>query len=366
MENNFSKYPFTFGYFSKKDLILFLISPLLYVTNEFIHDIESFNYILNDFESILSNYLGYLIFSGTLLLFSTLKKKKNKKLEKNLNHYYFEISIDNNIKKIYFLIIIIFLEYISYYLINFFINLKRFNVYYLNLFPLEIILLVFFSKYLLKLIIYEHHLFSIVIIIIGMIIIQIIDINIINDINFLDLFMIFGIIIIHFLYCFEDIIVYYLLDVMNYDFYLFNIQMGIIGIIFYIIVLILNKLLDKRILNIDFPNSDIFFFLLISLYNGITYFFFWLIFKLYKPWFYCVFAPIHGLFKHLFEIIFKDYNINKYNIIKIFIYIILIFACLIFNEHIICNFWGLNKNTKNNIINRAHHEIIHILLIENI
>lgn len=44
------------------------------------------------------------------------------------------------------------------------------------------------------------------------------------------------------------------------------------------------------------------------------------------------------------------------NIIEIIIYIILIFACLIFNEQIICNFWGLNKNTKKEITNRAKNE----------
>ena len=48
-------------------------------------------------------------------------------------------------------------------------------------------------------------------------------------------------------------------------------------------------------------------------------------------------------------------------IITIIIYILLIFQCFIFNEQIICNFCGLNKNTKNEISERSEKETNTIL-----
>ena len=56
------------------------------------------------------------------------------------------------------------------------------------------------------------------------------------------------------------------------------------------------------------------------------------------------------------------FNINELPIL--FILLILIFVCLIFNEQIICNFWGLNTNTKKEISKRAFLEL-HSVLIEN-
>ena len=53
---------------------------------------------------------------------------------------------------------------------------------------------------------------------------------------------------------------------------------------------------------------------------------------------------------------FKDIFTLK-NIIQIILFIILIFACLIFNEQIICNFWGLNQNTQKNITTRSLMEL---------
>ena len=57
----------------------------------------------------------------------------------------------------------------------------------------------------------------------------------------------------------------------------------------------------------------------------------------------------------------KSFKLNELPIL--FLLIILIFVCLIFNEQIICNFWGLNTNTKNEITKRAILEI-HSILIE--
>ena len=54
------------------------------------------------------------------------------------------------------------------------------------------------------------------------------------------------------------------------------------------------------------------------------------------------------------------FNIKELPIL--FILLILIFVCLIFNEQIICNFWGLNTNTKKEISKRGVLEINSILI----
>ena len=105
---------------------------------------------------------------------------------------------------------------------------------------------------------------------------------------------------------------------------------------------------------------------MISISNGITYSLLHSIFKLFKPWSYGITAVINGLltiFHGIFNIIFGQNQFNIFLLFQIIIYIILFFACLIFNEQIICNFWGLNKYTKEEIINRASLDLKQIELI---
>ena len=49
-------------------------------------------------------------------------------------------------------------------------------------------------------------------------------------------------------------------------------------------------------------------------------------------------------------------NIIKKKLFEIIIYLLLIFMSLIVNEQIICNFWGLNMDTKREITNRSINE----------
>ena len=80
-----------------------------------------------------------------------------------------------------------------------------------------------------------------------------------------------------------------------------------------------------------------------------------LIYKFFCPWFFGVSLVIIQFIVHVYP-----FNINELPIL--FILLILIFVCLIFNEQIICNFWGLNANTKNEISKRAIIEINSILI----
>ena len=98
------------------------------------------------------------------------------------------------------------------------------------------------------------------------------------------------------------------------------------------------------------------FIIFITLCNGITYSLLHSIFKLFKPWAYAITAVINGLLNIFHDIINVIFGNNEFSILLLFqiiIYIILFIACLIFNEQIICNFWELNKNTKEEIIKRS-------------
>ena len=108
------------------------------------------------------------------------------------------------------------------------------------------------------------------------------------------------------------------------------------------------------------------YLILLSIIRGRTFTLVWSIFSLFKSWFYEIsnvilaFLPfIYLNINKISEFGFKNIFILN-NIIQIINFIILIFACWIFNEQIICNFWGLNQNTHNNIIMRSHIELLYI------
>ena len=391
MENLQKQKIFTIRYFRKIDIILFIISPLTY----FINDLISYSYYLtnpwnNNFPHYFSQYFGYLIVNGIIFIYYKIKglyiykfinsNNNDSILSINSNIDVFELNflfdeqeINNNLKNsliFFFLFVIIFDNFPL-----FFEKYPKFTNYFMNLFPFEIISLMILSKYLLKLIIGKHHYFSIIIIIIGLFIINLINIEEINfQLN--HIYVIYFALISHFIYTLEDIYAYYLLYEKGINIYLFSILIGIIGIIIGCIISIINQFFDFQFLNINIFNDihlmlergniikQIISFLLISLSKGITFTCFWLIFKLFKPWFYGVFSPIYGILNCLYLLITNliqsnsdiEMNIIKTIFFQIIIYLILIFMSLIVNEQIICNFWGLNIDTKTEITKRGDRE----------
>lgn len=255
------------------------------------------------------------------------------------------------------------IDFLSTFISINFSNFHKYDIYYINLFSFEIFFFLILSKYLLKLEIYKHHIFSLFIIVIGLIIIHLLHFQINFRLN--DIFIIFILLIYHYIFTFQDILAYYLLNQYNFDIYTFSFIIGLLGILISFIISIFNLITDFNCLNLNIntyiilfkeqPFKKILTFLFVSLFNGITYTYFWSIFKYFKPWFYGVFSPIYGLLNTIYMIFTSNEEMNV-NIIEIIIYIILIFACLIFNEQIICNFWELSKNTKKEIMNRAKNE----------
>ncbi len=392
--NNLKKYNFfVLGYFSKKDIILFIISPLTYFINDLIkysdYLIKPWN---NNFPYFFSQYFGYLFVNGIIFIYYKIKIFKNYIFFNIINndntHLKFNKNIDDcnnnllifehdlNIKtkrsSIFFCLLIIIFD-------NFplcFAKYPNFQDYYFkNLFPFEIISLMILSKFLLKLHIGKHHYFSIIIIIIGLFIINLINIEEISfQLN--QIYVIYFALFSHYIYTLEDIFAYYLLYEKEMKIYIFSIYLGIIGIMIGFIISLINQFFDFQFLNINIfidiysmlkrgnVIQQIISFSIISLSQGINFICFWFIFKLFKPWFFGVFSPIYGLLNCLHQLITIlnqsngdiEMNIIKKKLFEIIIYLLLIFMSLIVNEQIICNFWGLNMDTKREITNRSIHE----------
>ncbi len=142
------------------------------------------------------------------------------------------------------------------------------------------------------------------------------------------------------------------------------------------IILVINNYFGINFFNLKFDNvfwnekgeNNIKDFSLLSILRGITYTFVWSIFSLFKPWFFEISNVITAFFLFIYLNIINEISEHSVkniftlkNSIQIILFIILIFACLIFNEQIICNFLGLNKNTHNNITTRSLMELIDML-----
>jgi hypothetical protein len=104
---------FLFGYFTKKDFLLFVISPLLYVINEKILYSEFLTIQWkNNYPLIYSFYLGYIFFNGPILVYSFFNREKIPK-KKNIKINF--LKWVEKKKKIYTFIFFFFL----FFLFNF-------------------------------------------------------------------------------------------------------------------------------------------------------------------------------------------------------------------------------------------------------
>ena len=348
---------FSLGSFSKKDLILFLLCPLSYSLNNklsnenFINRTQTFKYY--------SIFFGYILIGIIFFIIHKINYFESKINEFNKSNY-FNIFGESFKKVIIILFLISILDILSTYIFTFSSKFSNFQIYLSYLYPLTNITFWILSKLMIKFDLYTHHYVSIIIISIGLIIINLININL----N-IDIILIICLLLLQYIYPLIDIIAFHLLYENEMEFYLFILIIGINGVLFGLLFSILsfnNIYLIQIDIFRDYDIKQLPSFLLFSITNGITYSLIFLIFKLFKPWFYGVTAVINSLITFLLTTKLTQSNINN-NIIIIIIYIILIFQCLIFNEQIICNFWGLNKNTKFKISLRGENEIIELFHI---
>ncbi len=344
---------FKFGNISRKHFILYILSPFTFYFNNILSDeFKKINKWYTTSLSFFAVYLGYLLIGGILLIYSIIINKKqifkNKQKRQNgleLKAVRESMIISLNIEETLFfknkyttLFIIVLIDCLSTYIFTYFQRFSNFFKYLGYLYPLEIIIFILLSKLILKLKINKHHLFSIIIIIIGLLIINIINlVSITYSLN--ELFVILGLLILVYLYPLLDIIVYYILYEKEFYYPLFLFFIGIMGIIIGIIMSFLKEYFSLTFLNVNFFNdlenfkdnkvSYFLLFILMSLANGITYTFLLSIFKLFKPWSYAITAVINGLLTTFSDILNVILKINNFDILLLFqivIYIILFFA----------------------------------------
>ena len=357
MEKNNKNYFFTLGSFSKKHLILFFFSPFTFSMNNFLSSKELFQKKSNTFK-YFSLFSGYILM-GIILFIMYYFTKFDLNVTKNVT--YFPSKKKKKKYKVFqkniflILILIAFLDGLTSSTLTLFLSNKNFQNYLQYLYPLEIISFCLLSKFLLHLEIYKHHYIPLIIIILGLLFIDLLNYSRFDFQK--DFCLIIVLIIIQYMFPLVDILSYYILYSNELKFHLFLLITGIFGILFGFIISLFNyfELITIFKINIfkDFSThkESSISFLISILCNGITYTLLYSNFKLFRPWFYGVSAVINGLFLYIINI-FPNLKIEI-----LFIYIFLIFQCLIFNEQIICNFWGLNKNTKREISKRADMEM---------
>ena len=357
-QNKKKKCLFTLGSISKKNIIIFLLSPLTFSLNNKFSEIYLRNY--SESFKFLAKYFGYIIGAIVLFIIFSNKNEKEKKKKPKVRMHLKRPSIFRKMKSKFILFLILFLisflDSLSTYLYSFLFKFEQFKLYSPYILPLEVLSFWILSKLIFKFTLYKHHYISIIIISFGLIIINIISFKFDNEMQF-NISLICGLLLLQYIYPLLDILSFDLLYKKDFQLHLLLFIIGFLSIIFQFIFLIFDgfKNLYKEIFDI----FNLFVFLLFALSNSITFSLLYSVFKLYKPWIYATTAVINGLISSIFN--FYSDNLNSsINTIIIIIFLFLIFQCLIFNEQIICNFWGLNINTQKEIRKRAELEFSNI------
>ena len=230
-----------------------------------------------------------------------------------------------------------------------------------NVWIFDILFLVVFSRIILKTKLYSYQIFSLGIIILLGIIMNIINLINLEKISFISFILAFSIEII---YCLEIVLAKYIMDYKYCSPYEISIFEGIFEIFANIILLIIStnywKEKDDFFKYIDdfnkSPSSEI-ILMVISMLSRLFFKLFSLItIKIYTS-FHIVILLIIGELMFFFDIFEKEQSKSENNdeipYIKIVLNIILIFLIffifLVFTEFIELNFWGLQKYTKKNI-----------------
>ena len=232
-------------------------------------------------------------------------------------------------------------------------------------FLLEIFFFIIFSMIFLNYSLFIHHYTSLCIFFICYIIIFIQTIKYTNGITVIDSFKTF-------IYYYSYVKCYCLLDVLGKQYlntftdniYIFLFKIGIIGLpplLLYDIICNACGLDDKYhgIFETIFHHFDILKFLRDLLYSISVDIGFWLTINNLSPCHIVIIDIIKTFLEKYFDLITKkdDYVLNEQLITFSILYPILIFDILIFNEILILNFCGLNKNTRLYIMKREKIDI---------
>ena len=222
---------------------------------------------------------------------------------------------------------------------------------------IQIIFLITFSVCILGFSIYSHQIFSIIIILICLLIFFFESI-IYHKVGFTDIILgILYYISIQAFYCLSDVLGKKYLNTYLDNLYLFLFKIGIIGLIPLIIFGFLTLIVDvneKYHLFQFFSKIDFWIFLLDLFFSCLFELGLWLTIYYFSPCHYIIYESI----ANFLEIILAKVNgiegiFSRGEIITFYIlYPVFILGTIVFNEIIILNFWGLNYNTKKEIMKR--------------
>ena len=232
------------------------------------------------------------------------------------------------------------------------------------------ILINILSKYALSILIlhspiYKHHYLSLAIDLFVLIVLIIIDILGIEDIK--SIFFVLLKIIVITLYSFEDVYAKILLSIDSFSPYIYLFYRGIcVNILsfLYSLVFIFVELPDEkgnksivftRFWKVYENRLNILLYILLSFNEYLVNLNLFLIIDKFSPIHYAVASILDNFGSLLISIFYKEIKVGEF-FIKLAIYFILILAALVYNEFIVLNFCGFQKNTQLNLLKLADIE----------
>ena len=219
-----------------------------------------------------------------------------------------------------------------------------------NLYIWNILSTSIFCKYFLKLKLYRHHYLSIVIIILTGIIGDIISENIQSDISN-NLLLFFIRIIREILYSTHEIVSKYLMEDKFCSVYELSIYSAICIIIFMGIISIFEPYLHLDNFQEYFDNFDI--KELLAIFGIVIFHYGYILSTLFTN---KNNTPCHTFIIIVFGQLVNSINFTSTSIPIVICLVFVLFISLIFNEIIEINCFGLSKNTRRNIVDRAENE----------
>ena len=365
----------TFSKLNKYFLIPFLC-PIIYVISILFGVlIEKTDAIkMLHFLQAISNDLSY-IFAGLFYLIPYFKVNVNKKNESSSNnsgnsgiiYIYNEGIIDNyNPCKIMMLIILLSIIIVIIDILNIYIDIINDNYFVENIYYLIFIPL--FSKIILKEDIYKHQYFSLIIAIFGSIFLCI---PVCLKIRSQDIIPIIYVFICGIIYPLFLVIIKYISEKYYISPLKISFLIGIIALILECIWYIIYSLIEYNDLSyfneiFDFSkgqNKFLFsiYIILHLLFKLLQQLFILLALFYFSPTLIIITDIINPFLFWIIKIIFNYISLSKDDLIDIVLnplgYVIALFSALVYNEIIIFNFCGLNKNTKKFVNVRQNEEL---------
>ena len=348
------------------------ICPLFCVfTNFFLAKINELQVIKREYILLFFVELSYAV-GGLLYFVSYFKQKDNKESQtynykmKFLKNLKTNNNSTNNLKKKWFIIILMCCLFAFFHLVcDLYMNNHLFEsrMYFILFIPL-------FSRFILKISMYKHQYFSLIISILGIIFIIIpVTFVIEKDDIIPNLFICIGGIC----YSLALVLIKYVIEVYYISAFKINLLIGIISIIasgFGFMIYSLIKYHDLSYLTncYDYSGQEnkfivSLYFIIAFIFASILRVFTVLVIFYFSPILLMVTDIISPMISWIISVIIKGPSTTDV-IVSPIGYLITLVSSLIFSEIIILNFWGLNSNTKIFVEERQKKELIELAMDE--